>query len=776
MSSTKVWDDDLKDWVDAPASAGGSSGPGTATDAIAPYGVTVASPATLENAGDVETRGLSAVNGTSSPTDGDATAAPSAVELEVLPPPKGRTVEFDALLPNPSSSGAKSPFSFPLFVEGDYNDVFEEHVGPLVEDVNYDTTFRVLQIRQLERKRTGVYEKGGWLKLFATFIILILGATLMVVWAAAGAPPLTLSIIVVMVFVPVSLIIIWLTSARFKLLIWILVAAAIVYFILIWVYGSSPESDYIYARNVFFWVFVTVFGTLMLGYVFFFYVWPRVLMGDLKSIQLDVQIKDQWDIEPALGPKGEPTGFFKYRTYDGGLTRKTRYFNYRGQVNEKKQPHGLGEWHDDAYIGECMRGYFDNGIPVGPFISREFGTSNQFAAVRLVYWRNVRDKWDEYCYVRNPGGPAWGAARGECSVGGNFFSMYPLAEQLIAPTFPADEPDIVKKVFDCVAVGLPPVPAGVKREALIILHGMNSPLEYACGTYSQLMTLAKFPTHIIVPIMFSWPGGNLFSFKKAQEQALDPAWREEFKAFVKTLHDEQGFEIFHIINHSMGARVTVNMSAVFPEIFEQVGPYGELPDFDTDPTKPDLPIPEGPRKPRLMSITFLNGEGSIEEFRRMFPAMRSVCPIITAYGDTGDWALMFSRIITGEKMIGRQLDTLYVEPGDPDYAALGADREGTLKRLSPSQIPPSHRGGKADDMAFLRRFNRKYFDMDVISTDCLQTNVQALRHVYFQFNRQFMDDLREIIVDKRRARYRQNVSLREGNVYGFLNVPPYVTL
>jgi esterase/lipase superfamily enzyme len=81
---------------------------------------------------------------------------------------------------------------------------------------------------------------------------------------------------------------------------------------------------------------------------------------------------------------------------------------------------------------------------------------------------------------------------------------------------------------------------------------MNSPLAYACGTYSQLMTLAKFPTHIVVPIMFSWPGGTIFAFGRARTVALDKAWQKDFEDFVLSLHREQGFEIFHILGHSMG--------------------------------------------------------------------------------------------------------------------------------------------------------------------------------------------------------------------------------
>ena len=44
---------------------------------------------------------------------------------------------------------------------------------------------------------------------------------------------------------------------------------------------------------------------------------------------------------------------------------------YEGQLNEKNQPHGLGEWFDT--MGENLFGYWEDGVPVGPFRSREAG-------------------------------------------------------------------------------------------------------------------------------------------------------------------------------------------------------------------------------------------------------------------------------------------------------------------------------------------------------------------------------------------------------------------
>lgn len=753
---------------------------------------------------------------------------------------------------------------FRIFIDEKYNDSYELHVGPIVPDVNYDVTFRTFQIRRLERERTGTYRRSNFFKVFSSILILFLCGALLAYWSVlSSVQQHVIGVTIIVICVPISILLIWVVSIRFRGIIVVLVMSMVAFFLISWTYRDPDDPNYAQALTVLFITFICVFAVVVLFYLSFYVIWPKLVLSDLKELQ--VSIKETWSIRPAVGATGKQTGFYQYSTYDTGWRPKTRHFSYRGEVNELKQPHGIGEWFDDSYTGECVRGWFENGKPVGPFVSREYGTSNQFAAVRLMFWRNVEDPWDHnwtFGNSRNKRGPAWGTVRGECSVGGSFFSMYPHAEQLIPPTFPEDDPDIVGKCLKSVLTGLPPLPRGVKREALIILHGMNSPLAYACGTYSQLMAYAKFPTHIIVPIMFSWPGGTLLNYKSAKRVAEDPAWREDFRTFIRTLNEEHGIEIFHIMCHSMGARVVINMSAVFPEIFSEVGEDGEHPDFRLPPTTdpryykrtlssmdlserrhsvfaphPDyldepagtmprqgtLPHPATQRKPRLMSITFLNGEGDIAKFREMFPVMRSVCPIITAYGDEDDWALLFSEMLNGgkEKMLGRYLETLYVEPEDyqrlksyfseanPDEEIGEADDEGdadspvrlfgnetdepehfdeeeehdlgddsaavrepdglaiagverlrgiggdsTLIQLDPvvplsnvkhttgtlQPVFPSRRASTATQeslkalgrhQTYLRRQRRHYYDMDVVSTEFLQTNVQALRHVYF---------------------------------------------
>ena len=66
-------------------------------------------------------------------------------------------------------------------------------------------------------------------------------------------------------------------------------------------------------------------------------------------------------------------------------------------------------------------------------------------------------------------------------------------------------------------------------------------------------------------------------------------------------------------------------------------------------------------------------------------------------------------------------------------------------------------------------------DMDVIDTSWMDSNVQALRHNYFNVNRYMIDDNRDVILTKRRAHLRGGrLTHRRGNVWSFLGAPKYI--
>ena len=60
--------------------------------------------------------------------------------------------------------------------------------------------------------------------------------------------------------------------------------------------------------------------------------------------------------------------------------------SYRGGLHPATgRPHGYGEWVDDSYHGECLRGFWEDGVPIGPFCSREFGSGFAFVSTQLGY-------------------------------------------------------------------------------------------------------------------------------------------------------------------------------------------------------------------------------------------------------------------------------------------------------------------------------------------------------------------------------------------------------
>jgi hypothetical protein len=70
---------------------------------------------------------------------------------------------------------------------------------------------------------------------------------------------------------------------------------------------------------------------------------------------------------------------------------KPSCFVYRGQVRNGR-PHGRGEWRDDSFYGESLLGWWEDGLPLGPFESMERGTSNCFVSLRIAYC-SIRTSW-----------------------------------------------------------------------------------------------------------------------------------------------------------------------------------------------------------------------------------------------------------------------------------------------------------------------------------------------------------------------------------------------
>ena len=64
--------------------------------------------------------------------------------------------------------------------------------------------------------------------------------------------------------------------------------------------------------------------------------------------------------------------------------------------------------------------------------------------------------------------------------------------------------------------------------------------------------------------------------------------------------------------------------------------------------------------------------------------------------------------------------------------------------------------------------------MDVLDTTWMDNNVHSMRHNYFNVNPTLVEDIREVIENKHRARDRNGIMRTEGNVYIFLVAPSHI--
>ena len=111
-----------------------------------------------------------------------------------------------------------------------------------------------------------------------------------------------------------------------------------------------------------------------------------------------------------------------------------------------------------------------------------------------------------------------------------------------------------------------------------------------------------------------------------------------------------------------------------------------------------------------------------------------------------------------------------------------SERQGVLSWVASlgeymgESVPAMFRQSPAleTDLTSRLRHDGTPLDMDVIDTSWMDSNVQALRHNYFNVNRYMIDDIRDVISTKRRAHLRNRLTHRRGNVWSFLGAPKYI--
>lgn len=451
------------------------------------------------------------------------------------------------------------------------------------------------------------------------------------------------------------------------------------------------------------------------------------------------------------------------------------------------------------------RGFWHHGVPVGPFQSREVGSGYTFVNRRIAYVSNRGESDLSHRDFVPHHAPAlkYGVVSIECSVSGAFFRFLPAIQELVLceDLVASDHRNAqwcerlltrpLPEAFDENQKHPPPqhMEAGTVKEALIFFHGFNSPLEYALKVFGQFLTLGNFPPHVH-PYVFSWPAGRSPFYGQAKANgARATRTSHDLLTFLQSLI-QAGYTRVHFLCHSMGTHV---LGAAFQELDTRDWDRVCVPEEDLTPS-------QSSRKLEISTVTLLNPDYSLEEFIRpewgFYDQLRRYCPIITMYGDRTDTALLCSEIYSRwtaarfEPSLGRRvhdlsrdtLSDLISSPVESQESRVEVPPASSLKRLNEyldqetmGNVPLDVVGLTGERDLSLTSNVGGYLDMDVLDTTMMDNNVHSMRHNYFNINPTLVNDIREVILDKTRAKDRDRVVKIKGNVYVFLVAPSYVT-
>lgn len=120
---------------------------------------------------------------------------------------------------------------------------------------------------------------------------------------------------------------------------------------------------------------------------------------------------------------------FSYRPA-GWFSLRRAKFGYIGDRDSLGCPDGTGMWFDNSFHGECLRGTWSHGVPVGSFSSREYGTGAQFAQRPVAYATSRADCPPNNLtkaskFPRKLDALRYGVAQVEVSLAGGFFPFLP---------------------------------------------------------------------------------------------------------------------------------------------------------------------------------------------------------------------------------------------------------------------------------------------------------------------------------------------------------------
>lgn len=269
---------------------------------------------------------------------------------------------------------------------------------------------------------------------------------------------------------------------------------------------------------------------------------------------------------------------FEYRAWSWSCPwgRRWNLCTYEGDLCPARGvPHGWGMWCDDHPHGERLMGWWEDGMPIGPFTSSTVRKGYAFSCVQMAVCTVSAQPWDaKRWWPRRAPAPAWGVVAAEVSVAGHFFRHLPrchMALPLSEYATPAHVLSMLKhaeaggRPADCLTItlsqgalhvaghqcataggaaggegslaGAESVAVGLSMgawgegelsvsgfarstEALVWICGYNTCVEEVGRAVGQFIALANIPPWI-KPVLFSWPTGCTLTYLQADTHLVE---------------------------------------------------------------------------------------------------------------------------------------------------------------------------------------------------------------------------------------------------------------
>ena len=343
----------------------------------------------------------------------------------------------------------------------------------------------------------------------------------------------------------------------------------------------------------------------------------------------------------------------------------------------------------------------------------------------------------------------------------------------------------------------------VEQEVVIFIPGFNSCLNTAIGVFSQFLSLGGYPTDRIIPFVFQWPSGSLYSYVAAQKTAESIEFRLALERFLAHLALHLRGRRINFMAHSMGARALLSFishTGVFKEYSsEERASIISLRGSRVGNALGSLAPGAGSLE--LGAVIFVSPEADLEAFIRSSRRIEHMASSVTIYGDPRDQALFWAELLNGyiggkpTPSLGRAVSAPLCSPYTPPVGwmdglrgVLGSTFGSVVSCFIGGNNEPSSvlgsttvRGGHDVDIRAPPHIDRGFdpemggekvaeeekeeeaaspiparvVNCDVINSSSLQANVHDVRHSFFSLSREVIEDCRELLVRRRRASQRR---------------------